>query len=63
MLYSVKVAEHPLIKYEWIVEAKNAREARLIIKNTNWPSMYGITLKVEEHNGQRTDNAGNKKTC
>ena len=60
MLYSVKVAGHPLIKYEWIVEASNAKEARLIVKSANAPSMRGVALKVEVHNEQRTDNVSNK---
>lgn len=62
MLYSVKVAWHPLIKYEWIVEASNAKEARLIVKSTNAPIMKGVALNVEEQNGQRTNNAGYKKS-
>lgn len=48
MLYSVKVAGHPLIKYEWIVEASNTKEARLIVKSTNAPSINGVALNVEE---------------
>ena len=63
MLYSVKVAGHSLIKYEWIVEASNAKEARLIVKSTNAPIMKGAALNVEEQNGQRTDNVSNKTTC
>lgn len=63
MLYSMKVAGHSLIKYEWIVEASNAKEARLIVKSTNAPSINGVALNVEEQNGQRTDNVSNKTTC
>ena len=62
MLYSVKVAGHPLIKYEWIVEASNTKEARLIVKSTNTPSINGVALNVEEQNGQRTNNASYKKS-
>lgn len=62
MLYSVKVAGHPLIKYEWIVEASNTKEARLLVKGTNAPSINGVALKVEEQNGQRTNNASYKKS-
>ena len=62
MLYSVKVAGHPLIKYEWIVEASNAKEVRLLIKSTNAPSINGVALNVEEQNGQRTNNASYKKS-
>ena len=62
MLYSVKVAGHPLIKYEWIVEASNAKEARLLVKSTNAPSINGVALKVEEQNEKRTNNASYKKS-
>ena len=59
----MKVVGHPLIKYERIVEASNAKEARLLVKSTNTPSINGVALNVEEQNGQRTDNVSNKTTC
>ena len=62
MLYSVKVVGHPLIKYERIVEASNAKEVQLIVKSTNTPSIRGAALIVEEQNGQRTVNASYKKS-
>ena len=62
MLYSVKVAGHLLIKYEWIVEASNAKEARLLVKSTNAPSINGVALNVEEQNEKRTNNASYKKS-
>lgn len=57
----VKVAGHPLIKYEWIVEASSAKQAHSIVKNTYLQKSMGIILKVEEQDEQRTNNAGYKR--